>query len=70
MVDSGGQYVHGTTDVTRTIPLGVLTDLEKEDYTIVLKGMIAHVNLIPINPVEGAQYRRPAQNIMMNLWLT
>lgn len=41
LVDSGGQYTHGTTDITRTVPLGELTLLEKEDYTIVLKGMIA-----------------------------
>lgn len=41
LVDSGGQYVHGTTDITRTIALGELSRLEKEDYTIVLKGMIA-----------------------------
>lgn len=41
LVDSGGQYEFGTTDITRTIPLGKLTHLEKEDYTIVLKGMIA-----------------------------
>ena len=31
-----------------------------------LEGMLCHVNLIPINPVEGAPYRRPSQNIMMN----
>lgn len=41
LVDSGGQYTYGTTDITRTIPLGPLSDLEKEDYTLVLKGMIA-----------------------------
>lgn len=41
LVDSGAQYTHGTTDITRTIPLGELTHQEKEDYTIVLKGMIA-----------------------------
>ena len=41
LVDSGGQYTHGTTDITRTVPLGALTKQEKEDYTIVLKGMIA-----------------------------
>jgi len=41
LVDSGGQYTYGTTDITRTIPLGELTPLEKEDYTLVLKGMIA-----------------------------
>ncbi len=41
LVDSGAQYTHGTTDITRTIPLGDLTRQEKEDYTLVLKGMIA-----------------------------
>lgn len=40
LVDSGAQYEFGTTDITRTIPLGQLTYLEKEDYTLVLKGMI------------------------------
>ena len=40
LVDSGGQYLTGTTDITRTIPMGECTDLEKEDYTLVLKGMI------------------------------
>ena len=40
LVDSGGQYLTGTTDITRTIPMGECTYLEKEDYTLVLKGMI------------------------------
>ncbi len=40
LMDSGAQYMHGTTDITRTMPLGELTELEKEDYTLVLKGMI------------------------------
>lgn len=40
LVDSGGQYLTGTTDITRTVPVGECTDLEKEDYTLVLKGMI------------------------------
>ncbi len=40
LVDSGGQYLTGTTDVTRTVPMGECTPLEKEDYTLVLKGMI------------------------------
>ena len=40
LVDSGGQYLTGTTDITRTVPMGDCTDLEKEDYTLVLKGMI------------------------------
>ena len=41
LLDCGGQYAGGTTDVTRTIPLGELTDEEREDYTRVLKGHIS-----------------------------
>ena len=41
LVDSGGQYLTGTTDITRTIPMGECSFLEKEDYTLVLKGMIS-----------------------------
>lgn len=40
LIDSGGQYYTGTTDITRTLGLGVLTEEEKKDYTLVLKGMI------------------------------
>lgn len=40
LVDSGGQYLTGTTDITRTVPMGECSFLEKEDYTLVLKGMI------------------------------
>ncbi len=40
LVDSGGQYLGGTTDITRTVPMGDCTYIEKEDYTLVLKGMI------------------------------
>lgn len=40
LVDSGGQYLTGTTDITRTVAMGRCTPLEKEDYTLVLKGMI------------------------------
>jgi Xaa-Pro aminopeptidase len=41
LVDSGGQYFNGTTDITRTIVLGKLTEEEKKDFTLVLKGHIA-----------------------------
>ncbi|ETO22962.1 aminopeptidase [Reticulomyxa filosa] len=41
LVDSGGQYVNGTTDVTRTTHLGKPTPHEKECFTRVLKGVIA-----------------------------
>lgn len=41
LLDSGAQYLNGTTDITRTIGLGELTEEEKVDYTLVLKGHIA-----------------------------
>ena len=41
LLDCGGQYTCGTTDVTRTIPLGPLTQEQKEDYTRVLRGHIS-----------------------------
>ena len=41
LLDCGGQYLGGTTDITRTIPIGELTDEEREDYTRVLKGHIS-----------------------------
>lgn len=40
LVDSGAHYKFGTTDITRTIPMDVVSELEKTDYTIALKGMI------------------------------
>lgn len=42
LIDSGGQYLGGTTDITRTIVLGPITDRQKRDFTLVLKG---HINL-------------------------
>lgn len=40
LCDSGGQFDTGTTDITRTVPFGECSRLEKEDYTLVLKGHI------------------------------
>ncbi|AOI99077.1 aminopeptidase P family protein [Burkholderia sp. LA-2-3-30-S1-D2] len=41
LVDSGGQYVTGTTDITRVVPVGTVSDLQRRDFTIVLKSMMA-----------------------------
>lgn len=41
LVDSGGQYPYGTTDITRTFAVGDLTQEMKRNYTLVLKGLIA-----------------------------
>ena len=42
LVDSGGQYLGGTTDITRTIPVGIPSAQQKKDFTLILKG---HINL-------------------------
>lgn len=54
LLDSGGHYLHGSTDITRTIPLGPLTDLEREDYTLVLKGMIGLATAVFPRGTRGA----------------
>jgi Xaa-Pro aminopeptidase len=41
LIDSGGQYPFGTTDITRVVPVGATTREQREDFTRVLKGMIA-----------------------------
>ncbi len=41
LIDSGGQYLGGTTDITRVVPVGQVSTEQKRDYTAVLKGMIA-----------------------------
>lgn len=41
LIDSGGQYFEGTTDITRTIHLGTPSDQQRSDFTMVLKGNIA-----------------------------
>lgn len=40
LIDSGGQYLNGTTDITRVVPVGEVSAEQKRDYTAVLKGMI------------------------------
>ncbi|MDR0976776.1 MAG: aminopeptidase P family protein [Prevotellaceae bacterium] len=50
LIDSGAQYLDGTTDITRTIALGELSDEEKLDFTLVLRG---HINLAMAHFPEG-----------------
>ena len=51
LIDSGGQYLDGTTDITRTIVLGPITEEEKRDFTLTLKG---HINLAKARFLYGA----------------
>jgi Xaa-Pro aminopeptidase len=55
LIDSGGQYQDGTTDVTRTIAVGDVTDDMKKDYTLVLKGMIGLSEAIFPAGTRGSQ---------------
>lgn len=55
LVDSGGQYTYGTTDITRTIALGTPTPEEIHDYTLVLKGHIALARAIFPKGTRGGQ---------------
>ncbi|HEY3597057.1 MAG TPA: aminopeptidase P family protein [Paraburkholderia sp.] len=41
LIDSGGQYLSGTTDITRVVPIGTIDDAHRRDFTTVLKGTIA-----------------------------
>lgn len=55
LVDSGGQYVYGTTDITRTVALGTPTAEQKRDFTLVMKGHIALARAIFPEGTRGAQ---------------
>lgn len=55
LLDSGAQYLDGTTDITRTIQLGKVTDLHRRVYTIVLKGHLSLQNLCFPRGAAGTQ---------------
>ena len=70
LVDSGGQYLFGTTDITRTVPLGPCTALEREDYTLALKGHIGLAMAVFPRGTAGCQIdalaREPLWRAMRN----
>jgi len=55
LIDSGGQYLDGTTDVTRTVAIGVPTAEQKRRFTLVLKGHIALANVRFVPGTTGTQ---------------
>ncbi len=65
LCDSGGQYDNGTTDITRTVPFGRISALEREDYTLVLKG---HIDLAMAVFPEGTPGCRLDVLARMPLW--
>ena len=54
LFDSGGQYLQGTTDITRTVALGAVSAQQKTDFTLVLKGMIALTMAVFPEGTKGA----------------
>ena len=68
--DSGAHYKYGTTDITRTVPLGPLTEMEREDYTIDMKAMIdLSMAIFPVGTPGcrlDAVARRPLWQTMRN----
>lgn len=57
LIDSGGQYLDGTTDITRVVPVGTISDAEKRDFTVVLKSMMA---------LSRAQFPRGVRSPMLD----
>lgn len=55
LLDSGAQYLDGTTDITRTIQLGAVSDLHRRVYTLVLKGHLSLQNLCFPRGAAGTQ---------------
>jgi len=57
LIDSGGQYLGGTTDITRVVPVGSILDAHRRDFTLVLKGVIA---------LSSAQFPRGTRSPMLD----
>lgn len=65
LVDSGGQYLDGTTDITRTFAMGTATDEQKKMFTLVLKG---HIQLAMCRFPEGTHGIQLDTYARMALW--
>ena len=65
LIDTGGQYLDGTTDITRTIGIGHVSDAMKRDYTLVLKGHIRLARAVFPRGTRGDQLDALAR---MDLW--
>ncbi len=66
LIDSGGQYLQGTTDITRTVHLGTPSANEKRDYTLVLKGHLALRHTAFPHGITGEQLNAIAHRPLWN----
>ena len=64
LIDSGAQYLDGTTDITRTVSLGNLTPRQKRDFTLVMKGHIALATCHYPQGTRGAQLDALARHFL------
>jgi Xaa-Pro aminopeptidase 2 len=69
LVDSGGLYYDGTTDITRTLSFGTPTPFEIEAYTLVLKGQIAIARAIFPEKTEGRRLDSFAREALWSVGL-
>lgn len=70
LIDTGGQYLEGTTDITRTISLGNPTVAEKRDYTLILKGHLALARAVFPKGTMGVQLDVLARGPLWNEGMT
>ncbi|MDE7388032.1 MAG: aminopeptidase P family protein [Muribaculaceae bacterium] len=70
LVDSGAQYLDGTTDITRTVALGTPTDRERADFTLVMKGHIALGTAVFPEGTRGDQLDALARQFLWKHGLT
>ena len=70
LIDTGGQYLEGTTDITRTISLGNPTAAEKHDYTLILKGHLALARAVFPQGTMGVQLDVLARGPLWNEGMT
>lgn len=66
LLDSGGQYLEGTTDITRTVALGTPTEEQQRHYTLVLKGHIALAKAKFPSGTTGVQLDTLARQFLWN----
>lgn len=70
LIDTGGQYLEGTTDITRTTSLGNPTAAEKHDYTLILKGHLALARAVFPKGTMGVQLDVLARGPLWNEGMT
>lgn len=70
LVDTGAQYLDGTTDITRTVALGTPTEEERHDYTLVLKGHVALGSAIFPEGTRGSQLDALARQFLWKECMT